>query len=272
MKCVYSQILSLLSRIGINGIRFKYTYLVLTCVFIWYIFGYKSIDGSSSRRLLVLKFLNEKEAQSGPYLDAEFISHLPGLVLNKKENKTKCGMDTCFDYPRCSLNDFKIFIYSQPNLIASSNYKKIIDILSNSKYTTKTPEKACLFISSVDTLDRDKLSVNYVKNLKKLMPKLDYWNYTGTNHVIFNLYSGSWPTYAEDLGFDPMHAILIKASFSIKNYRKNFDVSLPLFHSDLPFNETFHLPQNENILLKKKYLLTFKGKVKKVFSNFYNSI
>jgi len=39
-------------------------------------------------------------------------------------------------------------------------------------------------------------------------------------------------------------------------------VSLPLFHADLPFNESFSLPQTQNtLLLKKKYLLTFKGKV-----------
>ena len=209
-------------RLGIYIIRFKYTYLIILGVFVWFLFGYNSTDRSSANRVLILKYLHEKETTTS-YLDLEYISQIADAVRSKNGKHLKCRMETCFDYSKCSLERFKIFIYAQPSLIVSSNYRKIINILSNSEYTTANPQKACLFISSIDTLDRDKLSVNYVKNLKKIIPKLEYWNRTGTNHVIFNLYSGSWPNYAENLEFDPMHAVLVKASFSINNYRSNYN-------------------------------------------------
>lgn len=44
------------------------------------------------------------------------------------------------------------------------------------------------------------------------------WN-DGQNHVIFNLYSGTYPDYKEDLGFQTGKAILAKASTSVKQYR-----------------------------------------------------
>jgi hypothetical protein len=37
--------------------------------------------------------------------------------------------------------------------------------------------------------------------------------------VIFNLYSGTYPDYTEDLNFDVGKAILAKASFSDEHYR-----------------------------------------------------
>jgi len=209
-------------RLEFKITRFKFICLIIIGVITWFVFGYNSTNRSSANRVFILKYLNEKATKTS-YLEIEFISKISDTVCNnnKKEKNSKCRMETCFDYSKCSLEEFKIFIYTQPNLIVSSNYKKIIDILSDSKYITANPQKACLFISSIDTLDRDKLSVNYVKNLKKIMPKLEHWNRTGSNHIIFNLYSGSWPSYAENLEFDPMHAILIKASFSIRNYRSN---------------------------------------------------
>jgi glucuronyl/N-acetylglucosaminyl transferase EXT1 len=174
---------------------------------------------------------------------------------------TKCSIADCFNVSKCDFNNFKIYIYLEPKLIVSNIYKKIIEILSNSNYRTYDPNEACLFVASVDTLDRDKLSVNYVRNLKNIFPSLRYWNKTGQNHIIFNLYSGTWPDYLDNLGFNSNHAILVKASFSKKSYRKNFDISFPLFHQDLPFNNSFtEIVIHQNSTLNKTYMLTFKGK------------
>lgn len=54
------------------------------------------------------------------------------------------------------------------------------------------PHIACLFISNFDTLDRDPLSDNFQKYLPDMKPLND-----GRNHIMFNLYSGSWPDYQE---------------------------------------------------------------------------
>ena len=82
-------------------------------------------------------------------------------------------------------------------------------------------------------MNRDGLSQDYVRNMPDRIQKLDYFN-GGQNHIIFNLYSGTWPDYTEDLGFDIGKAILAKASMSDEHYRPGFDISLPLFHKHHP--------------------------------------
>lgn len=111
---------------------------------------------------------------------------------------------------------------------------------------------ACLLLPSYDTLDRDPLSADYQKHLPQFLPIDD-----GLNHIVFNLYSGSWPNYLElDFSnFNPGKAILIKASSSYQNYRKDFDVSLPLFSKNHPI-----YGQNKEIESNPKNLLVFKGK------------
>ena len=178
---------------------------------------------------------------------------------NNNSNIIKCTIKSCFDLKKCE-NNFKIYIYDEPSLVLSDIFRKILNVLKDlgSDYLTKDPNEACLYISSLDTLDRDKLSSNYVNNLNDL---LKFSN--ETNFLIFNLYSGTWPNYLEELDFDAKNAIIAKASFSTRLYRKNFDISFPLFHSDLPYNITSYLPtypERNSLLSNKKYLVTFKGK------------
>jgi glucuronyl/N-acetylglucosaminyl transferase EXT1 len=98
------------------------------------------------------------------------------------------------------------------------------------------------------------------------------------NHLLFNLYSGSWPQYREldfsfghnygpiaallDNGLSPsltssrlssnlFAAILVKASQSRQSYRPDFDVSLPLFARNHPtrgpaFSPNTRLPLDAN--------------------------
>lgn len=154
-----------------------------------------------------------------------------------------CTMASCFDFSRCR-EDFKVHIYSissqesetltRPKV--SARYEKILAVIRDSNYYTADPTKACLFVLADDTLDRDVLSVDYVKNFQKKLNELppQVWN-GGQNHLIFNLYSGTWPKYLEtDWGFSPGKAILAKASFSLGRFRPEFDISLPLYHIVLP--------------------------------------
>lgn len=169
-----------------------------------------------------------KEAEIGPsysYADEN---------IQTARNK-KCRMETCFDYSRCR-NDFKIYIYpdtdQEENEVLTSkspSYQKILEVVTESRYYTGNPEKACLFILSIDTLDRDPLSPDYIRNVQSKLHDLKYWN-GGRNHLVFNLYSGSWPNYEEeDLGFDTGEAIVAKASISVTALRPAFDISIPLF-------------------------------------------
>nr|CAB3244012.1 exostosin-1-like [Phallusia mammillata] len=172
----------------------------------------------------------------------------------------KCRMETCFDAERCHKKGFKIYVYPDTGDKISQNYRSILSALRLSIYFTNNPEQACLFVVPYDTLDRDKISQNYVHNIGAKVSALKYWN-NGRNHIIFTLFSGTWPDYLEDVGFDTGEAILAKASFSDNYYRPGFDVSLPLFGKN---HFSMHGPsgtmKSNYFPPRRKYLLTFKGK------------
>lgn len=150
-----------------------------------------------------------------------------------------CRLSNCFDFSKCKPGEvLKIHIYPDPNelinsgqLYISSTYRKILNIIKQSKYYEPDPKKACIYVTSFDTLDRDPLSIDYQKNLPRFIP-VD----NGQNHIIFNLYSGTWPAYNEmDFSnFNPGLAMLIKASIKYQDYRPDFDISLPLFSKNHP--------------------------------------
>lgn len=174
---------------------------------------------------------------------------------------SKCQMETCFNFSMCR-NGFKIYVYPFENdARISVNYGKIIHVIKKSVYYTKDPKEACVFVSSHDTTDQDKLSrLDYVTSLENKISNLPYWN-GGRNHIIFNLYSGTWPDYKDTLDFDVGKAILVKASFNALHYRPYFDISFPLFDKDQPIFSEGNLPHsNEMFPVLKQYKLVFKGK------------
>ena len=173
-----------------------------------------------------------------------------------------CRMENCFNFSRC-LNRFSVYVYPMNANQLGPIYEEILSSLFASLYYTSDPEKACLFIASVDTLDRDERSTDrYVKDASMSLKALPYWN-GGRNHLIFNLYSGTWPDYREhELAFDVGYAALAKASVSQAYYRSGFDISFPLFHAELAAKgrergalQARRVPPGE-----KAHVLVFKGK------------
>lgn len=153
-----------------------------------------------------------------------------------------------------------MFVYPRQFRISSS-YGKILASLEESRYHTTDPTEACLFIPSIDTLDQDVRSSDHFDVQDKLK-NLPYWN-NGQNHIIFNQYSGTWPDYVDELGFDVGQAIIAKASFSVEKFRSGFDISFPLFAKDHPLKggEGGFLQNSLNTIPSyRHYLLAFKGK------------
>ncbi|KAI3358752.1 hypothetical protein L3Q82_015155 [Scortum barcoo] len=177
---------------------------------------------------------------------------------------SRCRMETCFDFSRCrrrGREGFRVYIYpSEKNDRVSESYRKILTSIAESRYYTSDPREACLFVLGIDTLDRDQLSGQFVPNVDERIRGYPLWN-DGRNHLIFNLYSGTWPNYTEDLGFNIGQAILAKASLNTEHFRPGFDVSIPLFSKDHPQKggERGWLVRN-TIPPRRKYLLMFKGK------------
>lgn len=194
------------------------------------------------------------------------LSDILPLPPKEHENVTistdHCVMGTCFDVSRC-LPHFTVYVHPpDPRDKHSPLYEKFLKVLRESPYRTQNPETACLLVLSLDTLDRDTLSKDFTRRLPEKLRRLPYWN-NGRNYLIFNLFSGSFPDYKDDLDFPYGEAILAKASFAMEHYRPGFDVSLPLLH---------HLHQERGkyrgdlskegklFPLRRKYLLVFKGK------------
>ena len=155
---------------------------------------------------------------------------------NHIEFAANCRLSNCFNFTKCKPGEkLKIHIYpdeeTNPNIVVSSTYQKILNIIKSSVHYESDPEKACIFVARYDTLDRDPLSSDFQKSLPQFIP-LD----NGRNHLVFNLYSGTWPDYHEldFAGFNTGYAMLVKASSSYTNYRPGFDISLPLFSKSHP--------------------------------------
>lgn len=249
----------------------RYLLVLLSCAFLAYCYfgGYrlKSNNVKQAPRTNHLRhFIDE--------LDEELDKDLAASVFERRqlwtdpENRERCRMETCFDEARCERHGFKVFVYPQTDEdgtalypVPSSSYQKILNVIVESRYHTRDPVEACLFVLAIDTLDRDPLSNDFVRNLPLRVQKLPYWD-NGRNHLIFNLYSGTWPDYAEQtLGFDYGFAILAKASMSVVHLRPGFDVSFPLFHKEHPEKGGEPgLVTGNNFPAIKRHVLAFKGK------------
>lgn len=190
-------------------------------------------------------------------------------------------MSNCFDWDRCRDASKPLRVHIYPNVsttnseTVSPTYQKILNIIESSLHFEPDASKACIFIPRFDTLDRDSLSPDFNQILGSFVPLNE-----GRNHLLFNLYSGTWPDYHElDFdGFDPGYAILAKASSSSGIYRRGFDISLPLFSKSHPESVGDQriksaavinsakcdrkLSDEEKSLLNRKtpYLVVFKGK------------
>jgi hypothetical protein len=76
-----------------------------------------------------------------------------------KTKVEECAMydPACFNLTRCgdSPAAFRIHVYDDhPDEEKSEVFRKIFDVLKSSPYFTDDPDKACLFFSGVDTIDR----------------------------------------------------------------------------------------------------------------------
>ncbi|CAG0891712.1 unnamed protein product [Cyprideis torosa] len=175
-----------------------------------------------------------------------------------------CSMDRCFDFARCRdpSKKLRIHVYPEASLASRQSvlFRRIVRIIQHSDFHTSDPAQACLFLLNLDTLDRDVLSGNFVPSIPSKIAAIPEWN-GGQNHLLFNLYAGTWPDYREELGFDTGKAILVRASPSVSTFREGFDISFPLIHKEhrdrgrQPGKVTgFKVPG------LKKYKIGFKGK------------
>ncbi|CAH0695175.1 unnamed protein product [Spodoptera exigua] len=212
-------------------------------------FHLKSEHTQSSRRSELPSFASLEE-----------LSELPTQPYRKLTTEAiPCRMETCFDFSKCG-KDPKIYVYPSDGPVSAS-YRKVLSVIRESRYATRDPNEACLFVPAIDTLDADPLSPEHASDVASRLTHLPYWN-NGRNHLVFNLYAGTWPDYAESaLGFNPGEAILARASASEAFFRDEFDISLPLFHKEHPERGGVPPAATGNPFpAPRRHLLAFKGK------------
>ena len=208
------------------------------------------------------QFVSSSISQSTVTLPRTVIAVATGSLPDNDQ----CTMGACFDVAKCrGPQGFKVYVYPREQGAQRSElFEFILKTIQSSPYITSDPKEACLFVPSIDTLDRDKHSRDFVKQLPAFS-SLPYWN-GGRNHLIFVQYSGTWPGYSEQLDFSTGQAILARSSFNISLYRDGFDISLPLMHKGHPEvrGHSSVLAQGRSNIglfpIRRKYLLGFKGK------------
>ncbi|EFO19790.2 exostosin-1 [Loa loa] len=231
----------------------RYSLIGLFLLMLGLFFGYRHHFKLTSELPVTTSYMTELEL-----LSIQTSYHIEEWPIKISE----CTMSQCFDLSRCLAHDaFRVYVYPSDNSSAMSIvYNNILKVIRESMYYTDDPQKACLFVLGIDTVDRDRRSENYVKYVNELIGNLptEIWN-RGRNHVIFNLYHGTYPDYSDhDLGFDTGYALIARASANTRVFRENFDLSFPLFHKEHPLRTT--IKAEWSLKIKDKYLVSFKGK------------
>lgn len=212
------------------------------------------------------------ETNSNPKSDYHLLDFIDNPAAITPFDFSNCRMSNCFDFSRCQ-NNGPLKVHIVPVLrqddinttLGESNliHKSILKIIRESVHFEAEADKACIFVLEDDTLDRDPLSQSFRSYRTEIF---NSGNQYGMNHLVFNLYSGSWPFYKENdfTGLQFKAAILAKASNSIAHHRPQFDISLPLFSYQHPISDSktdeVDRRLHGQVLSNRTYFLTFKGK------------
>ena len=183
----------------------------------------------------------------------EYRTHCPALpsLDSAADSKTQCTAD-----------NFKIYMYpwtEEEENQASRVYRAIRQTISRSPYITHNPDEACLFIPSVDVscwcetclygaYDGEITAMHPVsKTIQERLEALPHWN-GGRNHMLFEL------SDAPCMAWQPGFASVAKVGLSEFHFRKQLDVSMPLFAM-----VEFTAEQRHVAAADRSYLLTFRG-------------
>ena len=145
--------------------RYGFTLISVILLTICYFWGTKFREKRQTRRrqLRTRSYIHE-------YLETDLTSSHQNTnhgVPSPPLNTSLCSMEKCFDFSRCSGRPFKVYVYPEDdNVLPSSSYNKIISAIKDSRFYTSDPNQACAFVLSLDTLDRDPLSGDYIRNIQ----------------------------------------------------------------------------------------------------------
>lgn len=94
-----------------------------------------------------------------------------------------CSFFDCFNIYKCGYEhngNFKVYVYPMAKHVdvegtpigekMSKEYSSMLSAIMGSKYYTRNPEEACLFVPSIDTLNQNRLQVKKISQALALLP------------------------------------------------------------------------------------------------------
>lgn len=152
-------------------------------------------------------------------------------------HRSQCTHHSCLDIYHCGHDDrLKVYIYPPSRYVdsegipisaqPSKEYYQILEAIYKSRFYEADPNKACILVPSIDTLNQNRFRPQETSQVLSLLP---YWNGDGENHLIFNMVPGSAPDFSSVVELALGKAILAGAGFDSWSYQPGFDVSIPLF-------------------------------------------
>uniref|UniRef100_A0A1A9VGR4 Exostosin-2 n=1 Tax=Glossina austeni TaxID=7395 RepID=A0A1A9VGR4_GLOAU len=148
-----------------------------------------------------------------------------------------CTIWTCVNIYRCGQDRIKVFVYPLQEYVDANSgegavhltneFYQILNAIVKSPYYTPNPNKACLFVPSIDLLNQNNIRAALVN---KALGSLEYWS-DGQNHLLFNMLPGTHPSYNRVIDVNTDQAIILGGGFDSWTYRMGFDVSIPVWSS-----------------------------------------
>ncbi|KAI8791941.1 exostosin-2 [Biomphalaria glabrata] len=199
-------------------------------------------------------------------LPPELLSHESVMLTsdstpaNPRDSNCTFHNFTCLEVYHCGYDDksvISVYIYPIQQYYdehgvditppMTREFQEILRTISQSPFYSKDPERACLFIPSVDLLNQ-----NWIRpaQVSKILSSLKWWN-SGKNHLLFNMLPGTAPDFVNYLGVNTDKAMVAGGGFSSITYRRTFDVSIPVYN---PLLEGVELPAKSH-LEDRKWLL-----------------
>uniref|UniRef100_A0A2P2HX98 Exostosin-2 n=1 Tax=Hirondellea gigas TaxID=1518452 RepID=A0A2P2HX98_9CRUS len=183
-----------------------------------------------------MEYVDVREQLHHPSQWRDVVVRLADTVPSPSQHS--CHHYSCFDVYRCGrTHHTHITVYVYPitrNLDEegveinpiSREFLEIIEAVVDSRYYTSDPRDACIFLPTIDTLNENNLRTDMIARSLAALP---YWN-EGENHLLFNFLSGRAPNFTPRLGVARGKAIVAGAGYSSHTFRRNFDVSLPVYN------------------------------------------
>ena len=250
--------------------RLTWPAVFVTVVFyIWYRI-YTGYSAAQSPADSIVQSKSSMPYQMIPLDDAPVV-HVSDDVTVTRTN-SRCTHFTCFDVYKCdTLTSDRIKVYVYPirryvdsagtliNDRMSREMREVLSAVTGSEYHTSDPRHACLFLPSLDLL-----SQSYVKleESSRILSSLTHWNDSrrglndrpGSNHLIFGMIPGSYPSYNRRLDLDLADALIAGGGFDSWSFRSGFDVAIPVYS---PYSRDW-TPQHRHMDHKeqRKYLLS----------------